>query len=194
MSRLILSEVWKGESASITVAIFGVCARLARCCVELHYGTDYYEQRGEVVTSRSHGSKISGWQQTKNSLKQRIRTVSNLIDLIQFQLKFVKCWRNFRGLNPKGPYLSLDMERKNIVVFTDYIKQAREIRTFHVAVVQRRLRNVQKSVIHEQSCCFAKMNLLLFNCSRCRRSCFNSLLLWSRNFATMVTWRHTSPL
>ena len=115
MSRLILSEVWKGESASITVAIFGVCGRLARCCVELHYGTDYYEQRGEVVTSRSHGSKISGWQQTKNSLKQRIRTVSNLIDLIQFQLKFVKCWRNFRGLNPKGPYLSLDIE-KNILL------------------------------------------------------------------------------
>ena len=25
-------------------------------------------------------------------------------------------------------------------------------------------------------------------------SFFNSLLLWSRNFATMVTWRHTSPL
>ena len=28
---------------------------------------------------------------------------------------------------------------------------------------------------------------------RCRR-CLNSLLLWSRNFATMVTWRHTSFL
>ena len=27
-----------------------------------------------------------------------------------------------------------------------------------------------------------------------RRSCKNSLLLWSRNFATMVTWHHTSPL
>ena len=29
---------------------------------------------------------------------------------------------------------------------------------------------------------------------RRRRRCLNSLLLWSRNFATMVTWRHTSPL
>ena len=27
---------------------------------------------------------------------------------------------------------------------------------------------------------------------RRRRRCLNSLLLWSRNFATMVTWRHTS--
>ena len=30
-----------------------------------------------------------------------------------------------------------------------------KIRTFHVAVVQRRLRNVQKIVMHVQSCCFA---------------------------------------
>ena len=61
--------------------------------------------------------------------------------------------------------------------------------------VQRRLRNVQKSMMLVQSCCFANINLLLFNCSCCgrRRCCLNSLLLWYRNFATMVTWRHTSP-
>ena len=35
----------------------------------------------------------------------------------------------------------------------------REIRHFHVVFVQRRLRNVQKSV---QSCCFANLNLLCF--------------------------------
>ena len=29
---------------------------------------------------------------------------------------------------------------------------------------------------------------------RRHRRCFNSLLLWSRNIATMVTWRHTSRL
>ena len=34
------------------------------------------------------------------------------------------------------------------------IKQAREIRKFHVTVLQRRLRNVQKSEMHVQSCCF----------------------------------------
>ena len=81
-------------------------------------------------------------------------------------------------------------------MFTHSIRQACEIRKFHVAVVQRRQRNIQKSMMHVQSCCFADINLLLFNCSRCRRRrrCLNSLLLWSRNFATMVTWRHTSPL
>ena len=61
--------------------------------------------------------------------------------------------------------------------------------------VQRRLRNVRKSMMHMQSCCFVNINLLLFNCSwcGCRRCCLSSLLLWYRNFATMVTWHHTSP-
>ena len=31
----------------------------------------------------------------------------------------------------------------------------REIRKFHVVVVQQQLRNIQKSVMHMQSCCFA---------------------------------------
>ena len=37
-----------------------------------------------------------------------------------------------------------------------------EKRKFHVVGVQRRLRNVQKCVIHVQSCCSANLNLLLF--------------------------------
>ena len=55
----------------------------------------------------------------------------------------------------------------------------REIRHFHVVVVQRRQRNVQKSVMHVQSCCFANLNLLLFcrSCCRRRRHCLNSLML-----------------
>ena len=41
----------------------------------------------------------------------------------------------------------------------------REIRHFHVVFVQRQQRNVQKSVMHVQSCCFTN--------SRCRsRRCF----------------------
>ena len=37
---------------------------------------------------------------------------------------------------------------------------------FHVVVVQRRQGNVQKSVIHVPSCCFANLNPLLFCRSR----------------------------
>ena len=50
------------------------------------------------------------------------------------------------------------------VLFTNSIKWECEIKHFHVAVVQRRLRNVQKSVMHVQGCCFANVhvNLLLF--------------------------------
>ena len=45
--------------------------------------------------------------------------------------------------------------KKNRVFFPYFIKRTREIRNFHVVVVLRRLRNVQKSVVHVQSCCFA---------------------------------------
>ena len=88
-------------------------------------------------------------------------------------------------------YLSLEKEKRKLLCCVHlHHKTARKIRKFHEAVVQRRLRIVQKSVRHVQSCCFAKINLLLFCCFLCCRC----LLLWSRNFATMVTWRHTSPL
>ena len=56
---------------------------------------------------------------------------------------FVKSWRNFLGLNPKGPYLILEKE-SFCAAFTYSIKRAREIRKFHVAVLQRRLKSVQK--------------------------------------------------
>ena len=45
----------------------------------------------------------------------------------------------------------------------------REIRYFHVEDVQWRQKNMQKSVMHVQSCCFAYLNLFLFCRSRCRR-------------------------
>ena len=104
----------------------------------------------------------------------------------------------FSGVESQRPNLSLKQERKNFcVVFTYSVKQAREIRKFHVAVVQWRLKNVQKRVMHVQSCYFANINLLLFavlfaDASPSSLLKKSSLLFWSRNFATMVTWRHTS--
>ena len=41
----------------------------------------------------------------------------------------------------------------------DTFSTKREIRYFHVVVVQRRQRNVPKSVMHVQSCCLANLNL-----------------------------------
>ena len=52
-----------------------------------------------------------------------------------------------------------------------------------------------KSVIHVQSCCFTNLNPCHSRwCCRRRQCWLSSLLLWSRNFATMVTWRHPSLL
>ena len=52
--------------------------------------------------------------------------------------------------------------------------------------MQRWLRNVQKRVMHVQSWSFANINQFLFTVL------LSSLSLLSKNFATMVTWHHTS--
>ena len=57
----------------------------------------------------------------------------------------------FLGLNPKGPYLSLEKGKKTLCCAHLLHKQASEIRKFHVAVVEQRSRNVQRSVMHLQS-------------------------------------------
>ena len=55
-------------------------------------------------------------------------------------------------LNPEKPYLNLEKEKENFCVLFNYsIKRAREVSKFHVTVVQRRLRNVQKSVMDVQN-------------------------------------------
>ena len=69
---------------------------------------------------------------------------------------------------PEKPYPSSEWERKfHSSLLTSSIKC--DIRHFLVVVVQWRQRNVQKSVMHVQSCCFANPNLLLFWSSCCRR-------------------------
>ena len=66
-------------------------------------------------------------------------------------------------LNPKEPYVSLEKEKLNVcAVLTYSIKGAREIRKFHVAVVQQRPRNVQKSVIVFFVCQSKPIAFLLF--------------------------------
>ena len=69
----------------------------------------------------------------------------------------------FLELNSKGFNVSKFKKEKQscCLVFTSSTK--REIRHFHVVVVQRRQRNVQKSVMQAQSCCFANLKLLLAN-------------------------------
>ena len=64
-------------------------------------------------------------------------------------------------LDSIGLYQSSGKEKENCCfVFPSSTKP--EIRHYHVVVVQRRLRNVNKSVMHVQSCYFANLNLLGF--------------------------------
>ena len=87
-------------------------------------------------------------------------------------------------------------EKENFcVLFTYSTKRAGEIRTFHVAVVQRRLRNVQKSVMHVQRFFFANFNPLFFCHSR-PSSLLNPLKVMlhetirNDNFYLNATWQH----
>ena len=88
-----------------------------------------------------------------------IKSLKSLFALFQtstilFNFIYIgKSWRNFLW-DRIYHYLSLEKESDNFcVVFTYFIKRAREIRKFHVVAVQRRQRNVQNSVMHVQSCC-----------------------------------------
>ena len=53
-------------------------------------------------------------------------------------------------------------KKKKVVVFCPRPATKREIRQFHVVVVQRRQRNVSKNVMHVQSCCFANLTYCFF--------------------------------
>ena len=78
--------------------------------------------------------------------------LQTLSRLFQFA-ENVKRRRIFQEFISWGPHSSLGRQRKiRHRLFTSSIKRA--IRHFHVLVVQWRQRNVQKSVMHVQSCCF----------------------------------------
>ena len=68
---------------------------------------------------------------------------------------------NILELHSKGLYQSSGKEKESCcLVFPSSTK--REIRHFHVVVVQRRQRNVQKSVMYVLSCCFANESYRFF--------------------------------
>ena len=59
-------------------------------------------------------------------------------------------------MNSKELYQSSGKESESCCLVFQSLTN-REIWHFHVVVVQRRQRNVQKSVMHVQSCCFANL-------------------------------------
>ena len=108
----------------------------------------------------------------KHHLKSEFALLQTLSHLFQL-VRFVKCWRIFLELNSKRLYQSSRKEKESRLVFTSSTQ--REIRHFHIVVVRRRQRSLQKGVTHVQSCFFTNLNLLPFHRSRCRRECLSSL-------------------
>ena len=103
----------------------------------------------------------------KTSLKKWIRTVSNFNDVIQFHLTF-QMLAKFSGVESERTVSKVrKRKRKFCVGFTYSTKQARVIRKFHVAVVQRRLRDVH---LKTAWCTCKVVVLLAFFRSHCRRS------------------------
>ena len=65
----------------------------------------------------------------KRLLKSELRALFQTSSILFNFFLFFKSWRNCRGLNPKGLYLSLEKEKENYcAVFTNSIRRARESR------------------------------------------------------------------
>ena len=110
-----------------------------------------------------------GRQLRKRHLKNELALPSFLWRLFHL-VQFVKCGHIFLELNWKGLYQSSGKEKGSCcLVFPSSTK--RQIRHFHVVVVQLRLRNVQKNVMHVRRCCFANLNLSPFCSYRCCDRC-----------------------
>ena len=133
----------------------------------------------------------------KTSLKKWIRTVSNFIVLVQFH-SICQMMAKFSGVQSERT-VSKFRKRKTkfncCLVFTYSIKRAREIRNFTSqshsdAEKYTENRNARVKLLFFL---FKPLAFLPFSLPS-PSSCLSSLLLWSRNFATMVTWRHNSPV
>ena len=79
-------------------------------------------------------------------------------------------------LNSKGLYQSLGKEKESCCLVLPSSTK-REIRHFHVVVMQRRQRNVQKSARAKLLFCQSKPTALFRSLRRRRRRCLSSLLL-----------------
>ena len=119
--------------------------------------------------SKDDGNGSENGTQKVNSRSFKLhRSYSNTFNLSMLAI-FFRSWI----LN----CLSSEKEQGNCCLMLTFSIE-REIRKFHVVFVLWRQRNVQKSTVHVQSCCFANLNLLLFcrSCCRCRGRCLSSLL------------------
>ena len=99
-------------------------------------------------------------RQRESHFKNQFAFFLNLSRLFQSG-ENVTCRQISLKLIPWGPPSSLERERKLCGHSFTASSMKREMRHFHVVVVQRQQRKIQKSVMHVQSGCFAYPNQLL---------------------------------
>ena len=134
---------------------------LSSMAVLYHVNRELEQQRQRRLRKRHLKSEVA-----------LLQTLSRLFHLVQF----VKCWKFFLELNSKKLYQSSESCG---LVFTSSTK--REIMHFHVLDVQWRQRNVGKSVMHVQGCCFVNLNpaycfFCRFRWRHHRRRCLSSVI------------------
>ena len=72
-----------------------------------------------------------------------IRSVSNFIDLLQFHL-ICQMLAKFSRVKSERTVSKFTKKKKENFVLTYFVKRVHEIKKFHVAVLQRRLRTYKK--------------------------------------------------
>ena len=116
-----------------------------------------------VVANKNNNRELKQRRRRRRRRRLRKRHLKSEFALLQilsrlfYLVYFVKCWQISLEWNAKGLYKSSGKEKENrCLVFPSSAK--REIRHFHVVVVQRRQRIAQKRVMQVQSCYFASLN------------------------------------
>ena len=113
----------------------------------------------------------------KLHLKSQFTLFQSSLMLSHF-IQFVKCWGIFfRNFNSKGLFLISEKEKENCcLVFTSYVKRetrrclpCRRATTAKNCTKTWIILSLQKSVKHEQSCCFADLNIVFCRSRWCPR-------------------------
>ena len=113
-----------------------------------------------------------------------LQTLSHLFQLVQF----VKCWQIFLELNSKTA--SKFRKRKRKSLFCVHVLDKAWNYAFSRCSRAATAKKKKSAVMHEQSCCFINLNLLLFCPSRCRRRrrCLSSLSIsYEVNLSSVTT-------
>ena len=125
--------------------------------------------------------------------KTSFKTVSGFIDLGYFQL-ICQMLPKFSGVKSERTVFKFRKNNKKICC----VHLVYKVNAWNWEVSRRSRATSAKKCTKKRDArakfllCY--LNLLLFCRSRCRRRrrCLSSILFWSKNCATMVTWRHTS--